>query len=85
MSALLLRASVRICPGHNSKFVHEFQNNLAKLFSQRISSAIRNICSGSLEVSVTLKGQMIKWLLLIHFGVCACMHCACVCPVSYRP
>ena len=83
--ALCTRASVRICSGHNSTFVHGFQNNLAKLFSQRSSSAIRNICSSSLEVKVTLEGQMIKWLLQIQFGVCACTHCAGACPASSGP
>ena len=58
--ALCMGASVRICSGHNSTFVHGFQNNLEKLFSQGSSNAIRNICSGSLEVKVTLEGQMIK-------------------------
>ena len=83
--ALCMCASVRICSGHNSTFVNGFQNNLAKLFSQRSSSAIRNICSGRLEVKVTLEGQMIKWLLQIQFGVCACMHCACACSASSGP
>ena len=46
---LRMRASVRICSGHNSTFILGFQNNLAKLFSQMSSSAIRNICLGSLE------------------------------------
>ena len=85
MRALCMCASVRICSGNISTFVHGFQNNLAKLFSQRSSSAIRNICSGSLEVKVTLEGQMIKWLLQIRFGVCACMHCAYACPASSGP
>ena len=58
--ASCMRASVQICLGHNSTFVHGFQNNLAKLFSQTNSSAIRNMCSGSVEVEVTLGGQMIK-------------------------
>ena len=44
---LCMRASVRICSGHNSTSVHGFQNSLAKLFYQMSSSAIRNICSGS--------------------------------------
>ena len=60
MRALCMRASVRIYSGHNSTFVHGFQNNLAKLFSQMSSSAVRNICSCSVEVNVTLEGQMIK-------------------------
>ena len=83
--ALCMRESVRICSGQKSTFVHGFQNNLAKLFSQRSSSAIRNVCSGSLEVKVTLEGQMIKWLLQIQFGACACMHCACACLASSGP
>ena len=58
--AFCMRASVWICSGHNSTFVHGFQSTLAKLFSQMRSSAIRNICSGNLEVKVTLEGQMIN-------------------------
>ena len=58
--ACIVHASIRICPGHTSTFVHELQNNLAKLFSQMSSSDIRNMCSGSLEVKVILEGQMIK-------------------------
>ena len=38
--ALCMHASVWICPGYNSTFVHVFQNNLGKLFSQKSSSAI---------------------------------------------
>ena len=68
-----------------STFVHGFQNNVAKLFSQRSSSAIRNICSGSLEVKVTLEGQMIKGLLQSLFRICECVHCVCVYPASSGP
>ena len=28
---------------------------------------------------------MIEWLLQIQFGVCACVRCACVCPVLSGP
>ena len=83
--ALCMRASIRIRWGHNSTFVHGFQNNLAKLFSQRSSSDFRNIFPGNLEVNVTLEDQMIKWLLQIQFGVCACMLCVCACPASSGP
>ena len=71
--ALCMRASIGICSGHNSTFVQGFQNNLAKLFSDMSSSAIRNMCSGSLEVKVTLEGELIKQLLQIQFGVCVCI------------
>ena len=70
--ALCILASVWLCSGHNSTFRHGFQNNLEKLFSQMSSSAIRNICSGSLEVKVTLEDQMINsctnsvWYMFVH-------------------
>ena len=38
--ACVVHASVLLCPGHNSTLVNEFQNNLAKLFPKRSSSAI---------------------------------------------
>ena len=60
VSALCMRVSVRICSDHNSTFVHRFQNNLAKLFSRMSSSVIPNMYSGSLEVKITLEGQMTK-------------------------
>ena len=39
----------------------DLKKKLANLFFQRSSSAIQNICSGSLEVKVTPEGQRIKW------------------------
>ena len=75
--ALYMRTSVRIFSGHNSTLVHGFQNNLAKLLSQRSNSAIRNICSGTLELKVTLEGQMIKWLLQM------CAHALCLRPSGF--
>ena len=44
-----------------SIFTHEFQNNLAQLFSLRSKNALRNICSSRLKVKVTFECQMIKW------------------------
>ena len=41
--------------------MHEFQNNLAELFSLTSRSSVLNICSGRLKVKITLEDQMIKW------------------------
>ena len=52
--------SIEFVRAITSTFVLGFQKKVAQLFSLRSNSAIRNICSGTLQVKNTLEGQMIK-------------------------
>ena len=50
-----------------------------KYFGQDASTDVQQeFLSSPIEVSETL-------LLQFQFGVCSCMHCACVCPASSGP